>query len=234
VGDIAAAWASISTEAGEACLRAGRTPGSVEVLAVSKLQPLAALREAHAAGVRAFGENYAQELRDKAAALADCTDIRWHAIGTLQTNKAKYVAKSADVFHALDRLSLAEELARRRTGAPLEVYLEVNLGGETSKSGLAKEGIASLLQAVRALPQLKAVGLMCLPPYSKDAEASRPYFRSLCELARQYALPGLSMGTSQDFPVAIEEGATVVRVGTLLFGERPGRALGTSEEPTFP
>jgi PLP dependent protein len=219
--DVKTRWAALTAEVAEACRRAGRPPQSVEVLAVSKLQPLEALREAYAAGARAFGENYAQELRDKAEALLDCPGIRWHAIGTLQTNKAKYVAKSAHVFHALDRRPLAEELARRRSGVPLEVYLEVNLGGEATKSGLAPAQVGELLQQVQALPQLKAVGLMCLPPFAERPEASRPYFRRLRELAAAHHLPGLSMGTSQDFVVAVQEGATVVRVGTSLFGPRP-------------
>ena len=222
MSDIAARWAAVRAEVAEACLRVGRPPGEVEILAVSKLQPLDALRAAYAAGVRALGENYAQELRDKAAALADCPGIRWHAIGTLQTNKAKYVAKVAHVFHALDRPALAEELARRRTGAPLEVFLEVNLGGEATKSGLQPDGIGPLLEAVRALPQLVAVGLMCLPPFGGEPEASRPHFRTLRTLAGEHRLHGLSMGTSHDFAVAVEEGATVVRVGTALFGPRPG------------
>ena len=221
MSDVKTRWAALTAEVAEACRRAGRPPQSVELLAVSKLQPLEALREAYAAGVRAFGENYAQELRDKAEALLDCPGIRWHAIGTLQTNKAKYVAKSAHVFHALDRRTLAEELARRRSGAPLEVYLEVNLGGEATKSGLAPAQVGELLQQVQALPQLKAVGLMCLPPFAESPEASRPYFRRLRELAAAHHLPGLSMGTSQDYVVAVQEGATVVRVGTALFGPRP-------------
>jgi PLP dependent protein len=221
MSDLAARWEAIRAQVAGACARAGRSPASVEVLAVSKLQPVEALRAAHAAGVRAFGENYAQELRDKAAALADCAGIRWHAIGTLQTNKAKYVARSADVFHALDRLALAEELARRRTGAPLEVYLEVNLGGEETKSGLGPDGVGPLLEQLRGLPQLTTVGLMCLPPVGPDAESSRPHFRTLRTLAERHRLPGLSMGTSHDFEVAVEEGATVVRVGTALFGPRP-------------
>lgn len=221
MSDVGARWAAVLAEVAEAARGAGRAPSSVEVLAVSKLQPLEALRAAYAAGVRAFGENYAQELRDKAAALEDCPGIRWHAIGALQTNKAKYVAKSADVFHALDRRALAEELARRRTGPPLEVYLEVNLGGEASKSGLLPEEVGALLHHVEALPQLKAVGLMCLPPFSENPEASRPYFQQLRALAAVHHLPGLSMGTSQDYAVAVQEGATVVRVGTALFGQRP-------------
>lgn len=221
MSDFRTRWAAVQADVALACLRAGRPPQGVEVLAVSKLQPLESLRAAYAVGVRAFGENYAQELRDKAAALSDCPGIRWHAIGPLQTNKAKYVAKSAHVFHALDTEALAQELARRRTGAPLEVYLEVNLSGEASKSGLAEEAVGPLLATVQALPQLKAVGLMCLPPFSLEAEASRPYFQKLRALAEAHRLTGLSMGTSQDFGVAVEEGATVVRVGTALFGARP-------------
>ena len=206
----------------DACRAAGRPEDSVELLAVSKLQPLPLLREAHAAGVRAFGENYAQELRDKSAALADLPGIRWHAIGPLQTNKAKYVARSAHVFHALDRAEVAEELSRRRTGTPLEVYLEVNIGGEASKSGVAPADLPALAERERQLPGLTLVGLMAMPPLGPDAEDSRPHFRELAQLARAQGLKGLSMGTTHDYRVAIEEGATVVRVGTALFGERPG------------
>jgi pyridoxal phosphate enzyme (YggS family) len=208
----------------EASRAAGRPEDSVELLAVSKLQPLEALREAYAAGVRAFGENYAQELRDKSTALADLPGIRWHAIGPLQTNKAKYVARSAHVFHALDRADVAEELSRRRTGAPLEVYLEVNLGGEASKGGVLPAEVGALAERVRHLPGLQLVGLMAMPPLGPDAEESRPHFRKLAELARAEGLAGLSMGTTHDYRVAIEEGATVVRVGTALFGERPAPA----------
>ena len=221
MSDVNTRWDALVAEVAEVCRRAGRQPSSVEVLAVSKLQPLGALRAAYAAGVRAFGENFAQELRDKAEALSDCPGIRWHAIGTLQSNKAKYVAKSAHVFHALDRSALAEELARRRTGAPLEVYLEVNLGGEATKSGLLPEQVGQLLERVQSLPQLKAVGLMSLPPFTESPEASRPYFQKLRELAAVHHLPGLSMGTSQEYAVAVQEGAKVVRVGTALFGPRP-------------
>jgi PLP dependent protein len=221
MSDVGTRWTALSEEVAEVCRRAGRAPSSVEVLAVSKLQPVEALHAAYAAGVRAFGENYAQELRDKAAALANLPDIRWHAIGALQTNKAKYVARSAHAFHALDRVALADELAQRRVGAPLVVYLEVNLGGEATKSGLLPAEVGRLLDRVRALPQLTAAGLMCLPPFAEDPEASRPYFAQLRELAAVHQLPGLSMGTSQDYAVAVQEGATVVRVGTAIFGPRP-------------
>jgi PLP dependent protein len=207
-----------------ACRRAGRGEDSVELLAVSKLQPVEAMREAYAAGVRAFGENYAQELRDKSAALSDLPGIRWHAIGPLQTNKAKYVARAAHVFHALDRIEVAEELSRRRSGGPLDIYLEVNVGGESTKGGVFPEALPGLVEQTRALPGLRLVGLMAMPPLGPEAEAGRPYFRMLAELGRSVGLIGLSMGTTHDYPVAIEEGATVVRVGTALFGERPGEA----------
>lgn len=222
MSDVGTRWVALRSEVAEVCRRAARAPESVEVLAVSKLQPVLALREAYAAGVRAFGENYAQELRDKAAALADCPGIAWHAIGALQSNKAKYVARSAHAFHALDSAELARALAEKRTGAPLAVYLEVNLAAEASKRGLAPEAVGPLLAQVRSLPQLSVVGLMCLPPYSDEPEASRPYFAQLRALASAHGLSGLSMGTSQDYAVAVEEGATVVRVGTALFGPRPG------------
>lgn len=219
---IAGRWADLRSTIEGACRRAGRPAESVALLAVSKLQPVEAVREAYAAGLRDFGENYAQELRDKAAALAEgCPGIRWHAIGPLQTNKARYVARTAYAFHALDRIEVAEELSRRRTGEPLRVYLEVNLGGEESKSGLRPDGVGPLLARVRTLPGLTVEGLMALPPLGADAEASRPHFRALRELARLHGLSGLSMGTTHDFAVAVEEGATVVRVGTALFGPRP-------------
>jgi len=216
--------AALQSAVREACREAGRPEDSVELLAVSKLQPLEAVREAYAAGVRAFGENYAQELRDKSAALSDLPGIRWHAIGPLQTNKAKYVARAAHVFHALDRADVAEELSRRRTGAPLDVYLEVNVGGEASKGGIPPSEVPALADRVRALPGLQLVGLMAMPPLGPGPEESRPYFRMLAELARAQGLRGLSMGTTPDYRVAIEEGATVVRVGTALFGERPAPA----------
>ena len=187
------------------------------------LQPAEAIRAAHAAGARAFGENYAQELRDKAEALSDLPGIRWHAIGPLQTNTARYVARSAHVFHALDRVEVAQELSRRRTGAPLAVYVEVNVGSEATKSGVDPAALGALLEAVRPLPGLELVGLMTMPPLA-PAEEVRPFFRALAALGRDHGVAGLSMGSTQDFEVAIEEGATVVRVGTAIFGERPRRA----------
>ncbi|HSP19939.1 MAG TPA: YggS family pyridoxal phosphate-dependent enzyme, partial [Myxococcaceae bacterium] len=211
--DVAANWRTVLERVRLAAVRAGRPEGSVELVAVSKLQPPEAIRAAHAGGARGFGENYAQELRDKAAALADLQGLRWHAIGPLQTNKARYVARSAHVFHALDRVEVAQELSRRRTGAPLAVYVEVNVAGESSKSGIAPAALGALLEAVRPLPGLQLAGLMTMPPLA-PAEEVRPLFRALAALGREHRLPGLSMGSTHDFETAIEEGATVVRVGT--------------------
>lgn len=210
-----------------ACRRAGRRPEEVSLLAVSKLMPSSLIREAYAAGQRAFGENYAQELRDKAKELAGLEGLRWHAIGPLQSNKAKYVADVAHAFHALDRLGIAEELSKRRVSGPgsalppLKCFLEVNVAAESTKSGVSPEGAALLLEGVRRLPGLEVVGLMALPPLQDDPERMREPFRALRELARTLGLPELSMGTTGDFEIAIEEGATVVRVGTAIFGARP-------------
>lgn len=217
-----------------AAARAGRAGDEVTLLAVSKLQPASMLREAHAAGQRDFGENYAQELRDKAKELADLPELRLHAIGPLQSNKARYVAQHAASFHALDRLGLAEELSRRCVALSrvLPCFVEVAIAGEPQKGGLQPEALPSFLDAAGALPGLALVGLMCLPPELGSAEAARPYFARLRALrdaarARHPTLTGLSMGMSGDFEVAIEEGATVVRVGSAIFGARPLRSRGT-------
>jgi pyridoxal phosphate enzyme (YggS family) len=204
-----------------ACAKAGRPRESVTLVAVSKLHPAAAIREAHAAGLRHFGENYAQELRDKHAELAALPGLVWHAIGPVQPKNAKYVARAATVFHALDRLETAQELSRRREGPALRCLIEVNVAGEASKAGLAPARLPEFIAAVRALPNLELVGLTTMPPLHDSPEASRPYFRQLAALAKAHGLHELSMGTTGDFEVGIEEGATLVRVGTALFGERP-------------
>jgi hypothetical protein len=222
VSAVAENLARVKERIAAACARVGRDPVSVELIAVSKLQPAGLIREAYAAGHRAFGENYAQELRDKAAELSpELRGLRWHAIGPLQTNKAKYVAKAAHVFHALDRLDVAQELSKRRDGGALRCFLQVNVGHEETKSGVAPSEVPALLEQVRALPKLEVVGLMGLPPMAGGPEGARPHFRQLRELAASLRLPELSMGTTGDFEVAIEEGATCVRVGTAIFGERP-------------
>jgi pyridoxal phosphate enzyme (YggS family) len=227
-GEVTQRLAAIRARVEEACARAGRPQGDVALLAVSKRVGEEPIRSAYAAGQRDFGENYAQELRDKATALAELPGLRWHAIGSLQTNKARYVAQVAHSFQALDRVELARELSRRRPdGAPaLRCFLEVNLAAEPTKSGVSPAQAAALLGQVQALPRLEVVGLMALPPQEEDPEALRPHFRRLRALGEELGLPELSMGTTLDFEVAIEEGATVVRVGTAIFGPRPLRSPG--------
>ncbi len=197
-----------------ACARAGRSAAEVQLVAVSKTQPIEKLREAFAAGQKIFGENYAQELRAKAEALPGA---EWHFIGALQSNKARIVVGRASLIHTCDRLALAKELAKRTQGVQ-RVLLEVNIGKEPQKSGALPEDVPALLEAVRALPALSCEGLMCIPPASGDP---RQHFRALRELARRLGLRELSMGMSADYETAIEEGATIVRVGTAIFGERP-------------
>ena len=190
------------------------------LVAVSKTQPAAAIREAYAAGQRDFGENYAQEWREKADALADLPDLRWHFIGGLQTNKVKYLAGRVAFVHTVDREELARELSRRfgQKGAVARVFLEVNTGGEASKAGCAPEHAPALAAAIRALPAVELVGVMGIPPPEDDP---RPHFRTLRALREALGVRELSMGMSGDWRVAIEEGATFVRLGTAIFGARP-------------
>lgn len=197
----------------------GRDPAEITLLAVSKRKPAEKIREAYAAGQRDFAENYAQELRDKAALLVDLPGIRWHAIGPLQRNKAKYVAACASSFHAIDRAEIAIELGKRRIDDPIDGFIEVNLAGEASKAGVSPEEAERLYAEIARVPGLRVVGLMAMPP-QEEPEQSRPYFRALRELAARLGLPKLSMGTTEDLEVAIEEGATHVRVGRAIFGER--------------
>jgi PLP dependent protein len=214
-----------------AARRAGRDPADVVLMAVSKGHPSAAIREAYAAGQRDFGESYAQELVVKAVELADLTDLRFHFIGGLQRNKARDVARLAASVHAVDRLSLAEELSRRASQADrsIRIYLEVNVSGERSKGGCPPHEVAALAARVAELPSLELRGLMTIPPADPDPEAARPFFAALRELRDGVGktvpqVVELSMGMTSDFEVAIAEGASVVRIGTALFGPRPERA----------
>ena len=219
--------ASVRARIAAAEARANRPAGSAQLVAVSKTMPAELIREAHAAGQRVFGENYAQELRDKAEALGDLAGLRLHFIGTLQKNKARYVAPVAAMFEALDDLELARELDKRAAaaGRVLPVLVEINLG-EEQKGGVRPEALGDFLKALEQDKALKAEGVMCIPPPAPDAEETRPFFRQVAALARAHALPTVSMGMSADFEVAVEEGATLVRVGTAIFGERryPARA----------
>jgi pyridoxal phosphate enzyme (YggS family) len=187
----------------------------VTLCAVSKTHPPEAIREAAAAGLTVFGESYAQELSGKRQALADLA-LAWHFIGHLQRNKVKDVVGVA-LIHGVDSLGLAETIDRRASGRQ-DVLVEVNLAGEGSKSGVAPAALDPLLEALAGLARVRCRGLMCIPPLGED---NRPRFRALATLARAHGLPELSMGMSDDYEVAIEEGATIVRVGTALFGERP-------------
>lgn len=209
-----------------AAMRAGRDASSVTLVAVSKTMPVEAIRGALAAGVTILGENRVQEARDKIAALSGLAT--WHLVGHLQTNKAKTAVQLFEMIHSLDSLRLAEALDRseQQAGKTVRCLVEVNLGGEESKSGTTEEGIRSLLEATERLTHLRIEGLMTIPPFLPDQEQVRPFFRRLRVLRDKLAGEGfhlaeLSMGMSHDFEVAIEEGATMVRIGTAIFGPRP-------------
>ena len=209
---------------------AGRDPAAVSLLAVSKTWGLDAVREAAAAGQRAFGENYVQEGADKVEALR-AEGLEWHFIGPLQSNKTRPVANAFDWVHSIDRLKIAERLADQRAAdlAPLKVCIQVNVSAEESKSGVAPAQLSALAHAVAALPRLQLRGLMCIPEPSADPAVLRARFALLRELqaalvADGLALDTLSMGMSQDIELAVAEGATIVRVGSAIFGERSRQA----------
>ncbi len=221
---LAERWRAVSAKVAAAAERAGREPSSVTLIAVSKTHPYEAIAQVAAAGARDFGENYVQELVDKQRE-AGAEALRWHFIGHLQRNKAKLIAGKVALVHAVDSVALGAELDRR-TAAPQPVLAAVNLGGEASKSGVDEAGAEALCAGLAALANLRLVGLMTMPPPAEDPETVRPIFRALAELRRRLEqrlgmpLPSLSMGMSGDYEVAISEGATHVRVGTAIFGER--------------
>jgi pyridoxal phosphate enzyme (YggS family) len=190
----------------------------ITLIAVTKKFPAEVVREAYDAGLRCFGENYVQEFERKHPALADLTGVEYHLIGHLQSNKTRPAAELFQVIETVD----SEKIARRldQIGQPLEVMIEVKLSLEDAKSGAAPEDVPALIDAIKTCPNLQLTGLMTMPPWSDDPEATRPYFRRLSELARHFGLKKLSMGMSHDLEAAIEEGATHVRVGTALFGPR--------------
>ncbi len=215
-----------------ACTKAGREPASARLLVVSKTFEAAAVREAHAAGERAFGENYVQEALDKIAALADLrAGIEWHLIGPLQSNKTRVVAEAFDWVHTVDRLKIAQRLSEQRPEglAPLQVCLQVNISGEASKSGAAPADVPALAARIAALPRLRLRGLMAIPEPAEGLEAQRLPHRQLAQLLQSLrdqglALDTLSMGMSADLEAAVLEGATLVRVGSAIFGSRPAKA----------
>jgi PLP dependent protein len=236
---IAESLASIRKRMEAACARAERAPGDVRLVGVTKTVPMERIREGVSAGVTILGENYIQEARAKIDSLAGL-DASWHFIGHLQSNKAKTAVECFDWIETIDRLSLATALDRQavRLGRRTPVLIQVNVGDEESKSGVSVEGLPSLFRSVSALEGLVVRGLMTLPPYFEDAEKVRPYFKLLRECLNRLRLEAgkpeelteLSMGMSHDFEVAIEEGATLVRIGTALFGTRSASALPASAE----
>jgi hypothetical protein len=221
---IAERLSSVRDRIARAEARAGRAAGAVTLVAVSKTKPADALREAYAAGQRVFGENYVQELIEKRRALADLSDLELHFIGHLQTNKAKDVVRAHATVETVDSPRLASELDKRACSLALRVpvLLQVNVAREAQKSGCDPDVLEALIRHVRALPSLELRGLMTIPPHDDDPERMRPHFAALRALRDRHlgAEATLSMGMSADLEVAIEEGATHVRVGTAIFGER--------------
>ncbi|MEE8337081.1 MAG: YggS family pyridoxal phosphate-dependent enzyme [Dehalococcoidia bacterium] len=203
-----------------ACERAGRDPAAVTLVAVTKTHPLELVREAVEAGLSDLGENRAQEFVPKAEAAAEQgLTPAWHFIGHLQRNKVRQVLPHAAVLHSVDSERLIAEI-ERRAARPLRCYLEVNVSGEASKAGIAPDALPSLLRAAADATNVELAGLMTVAPLVPDPEQVRPVFARLRELAQAHGLAGLSMGMTDDYAVAIEEGATVVRVGRAIFGER--------------
>jgi pyridoxal phosphate enzyme (YggS family) len=215
---IASRLAALEERIHQTVIKAGRRREDVQLIAVSKTFPAEALEEAYRAGLRVFGENYIQEFESKKPQLRGMPDAEWHLIGHLQSNKARKAAELFQTVQTVDDLKLARRL--NDTGTKLSVMIEVKLSGEDSKHGTAPENLAELAQAIRQLPNLTLTGLMTIPPWSQDPEMARPYFRRLRQLAESIQVPHLSMGMSNDFVTAIEEGATHIRIGTALFGSR--------------
>jgi pyridoxal phosphate enzyme (YggS family) len=214
----------VQARIGAAAYKVGRDSSSIRLVLASKTQPSEMIRAAWNAGARDFGENYVQEAMAKRAELADLAHIRWHLIGHLQTNKARTAAGAFALIHSVDSVRLVEALARAQPSPRIHALVEVNLGGEASKSGVAPDGVAAILDAARG--KIEIDGLMTIPPPARSAEAARPYFARLREMRDRlatrsgYTLSELSMGMTDDFEVAIEEGATIVRIGRAVFGER--------------
>jgi|UPI00047DAA94 pyridoxal phosphate enzyme (YggS family) len=219
--------ARLNEEIATACRRSGREPSEVALMAVSKVHPAESIVEAYQAGQRLFGENRVQEFEQKSATVAGLSGAAFHLIGPLQSNKTNKAAELFDAIDAVDSLKIAQRLdaAAKARGKILPLLIEVKLSYEESKHGIAPAELPALLDAISGLTAVQAVGLMTVPPWSEDAETARPYFRELRRLrdeaVKQHPkLQQLSMGMSNDFRVAIEEGSTCVRVGTAIFGKR--------------
>ena len=226
--DVAGNYRKIIDHVFEAAAKAGRDGTKIKLLAAAKSQSIDALRTAVAAGVTLVGENYVQEAKEKRQQIK--ATVEWHMIGHLQRNKTKAAVAVFDVIQSLDNVALARELDKEgsKRGKPIRALVEVNLGGEESKTGIDRNGVAALLEEIAELSNLRIEGLMTVPPFQDDLEKVRPYFRDLRELREELNesrylnvdLQELSMGMTHDYTVAIEEGATIVRIGTALFGPR--------------
>jgi pyridoxal phosphate enzyme (YggS family) len=215
---LAARLAAVDERIVKACAKAGRRREDVTLLAVTKIFPAQAILDAYSLGLREFGENYVQEFEAKAPEVRSLPGARFHLIGHLQSNKSRKGTELFDVIQTVDSAKLARRLAE--AGKPLEVMIEVKLSEEESKYGCVPEDVPALVEVIRTQQYLTLKGLMTMPPWSDDAEIARPYFQKLSALARQTGVEGLSMGMSNDLEVAIEEGSTMIRVGTALFGRR--------------
>jgi PLP dependent protein len=226
--NVAANYRTIQSRIVDAAARSRRKPEEIKLLAAAKAQSIEAIRAAIAAGIKLIGENYVQEAQEKRRAISETAE--WHMIGHLQRNKAKVAVELFGVIESLDNIDLARELAKegRKKGKNVRTFVEVNLAAEESKSGLVKDKLLDLLKTVSELSNLSVEGLMAVPPFKENPEEVRPYFRELRELQlklQEQRLPNiglkeLSMGMTHDYTVAIEEGATIVRIGTALFGPR--------------
>lgn len=226
--DVAANYRQILARIADAAARAGRDVDRIRLLAAAKSQSVEAIRTAVEAGVALIGENYVQEAQQKKQRLS--VPAEWHMIGHLQRNKVKTALEIFDVIESMDSVGLAHELDKEghKRGKLVRTFIEVNLGGEESKSGVARENVAPLLEAAAKLSWVRIEGLMAVPPFRQNPEDMRRYFRQLFDLKEKLAklclpnmdLKELSMGMTRDYPIAIEEGATIVRVGTALFGPR--------------
>lgn len=232
VKEIADNYSKVKDRIESACAGCGRDPSSVTLIAVVKTFGPETIRAAYSAGLMHFGESYAQDFRDKAAALDDLPGLHWHYIGKIQTNKVRYIAGKTELIHAVDRIETAEAISKRNSdnSSPQDILVSVNLGQEITKSGIDEDNIIALCSRLNELRGIRLRGFMCLPPWSDNPEDSRPFFRRLAKIREKVykALPEtgadqLSMGMSHDLETAIEEGATMIRVGTALLGERNRR-----------
>ena len=225
---IAERYSVVRAEVDDAARRAGRDPKDVTVVAVVKTWPADVVAQGFEAGIEDVGESRAQDLRAKVVALGDRG--RWHFVGALQSNKVRHVVGVAALVHSVDRPALAADMSKRaeHAGVLQDVLLQVNLGGEEQKAGVTPDGLEELAATTAELPALRLRGLMTIPPLTQDPSAARPYFRRLAELGARIAsqwpeATDLSMGMTRDYPIAVEEGATLVRVGTAIFGPRERR-----------